>query len=432
MIPDRITVPAMNMRFLITFFLVASTLSAPLKSQTCLAHTLLQERMESDEQVAASRDRIESFTQNWIANHAAETQVTPRNVLTIPVVVHVVWRTEAENISDAQIVSQIEALNNDYRLLNANAGIVTFPPFLSVRADSEIQFELAIMDPAGNATNGITRTQTSLEDIGLLRIGGKRAICYDDLGGKSVWCSNHYLNIWVGKFPQGITGEASFPGQDDPEEDGVRIDADHFGTTGTVAPPYHLGRTATHEVGHYLNLYHIWGGSGDSDPDCEFDDEVPDTPNQAFNYKGQCPVWSGQISCGPLPDMFYNYMDYTNDACMAMFTLGQKQRMRATLNGPRAELLTQEGLCKPITGTNDFADAPKLKILPNPANQYFMMEGTQGADLVQCFDVKGTLWPVYQELGDRFSVAHLPAGTYIIQVKNEKNIITKKLIIARL
>jgi len=421
------------MRF-IFFLIVTTVMPAFAGAQTCLSQDLLNEQMLRQPVVAEDRARIEAFTRGWVEAHQ-DAGEGARELAVIPVVVHVVWRTPAENISDEQIISQIEVLNRDFRKTNPDSENVIYPPFQNVRADAEIEFRLATVDPFGNATTGITRTQTSLPEIGILRIDGKRAICYEELGGHNVWCSNHYLNIWIGDFPAGIAGEASFPGQDIPEEDGVRIAPHRFGVLGTASTvPYHLGRTATHEIGHYFNLYHIWGNSGNSNPDCIFDDEVADTPRQAGNYLNQCPPFAQlQSSCiANVPDMFCNYMNYTDDACMVMFTQGQKLRMRAALDGPRSALVSQSGDCLPVTNLFEPPPEDPVVLQPNPANQFVVAEGLSSEADIRCYGINGALWPVYQELGNKIRVGHLPAGAYILQIKNERNMITKMLIIARL
>lgn len=419
------------MRFLF-FLVVIVIMPAYAGAQFCLSQDLLNGQLQQQPVVAADRARMETFTQNWIEENG---HGTPRELAIIPVVVHVVWKTAAENISDEQIMSQIEVLNKDFRKTNADSENVVYPPFRNVRADAEIEFQLAMVDPFGNATTGITRTQTNIPEIGIFRVNGKRAICYEELGGHDVWCSNHYLNIWIGAFPPGIAGEASFPGQDIPEEDGVRIAPHRFGTVGTATVPYHLGRTATHEIGHYFNLYHVWGNSGNANPDCLFDDEVADTPKQTGNYLNQCPTFTPpwQSSCiANTPDMFCNYMNYTDDACMVMFTQGQKLRMRATLDDSRSGLVSQSGACLPVSNQSEPIAEERMKLLPNPANQFVVIEGLSTEATIRCFGVNGALWPVYQEFENKIRVGHLPVGAYFLQIKNERNMITKMLIIARL
>ncbi|MCC6723072.1 MAG: hypothetical protein IT258_01085 [Saprospiraceae bacterium] len=181
--------------------------------------------------------------------------ISERAVVAIPVVVHIVWNSSEENISEEQIQSQIEVLNQDYNAENEQISSVPaiFKPAI---ADVDFQFCLASKDPNGNPTNGITRTQTS-NNIG---IGGTAAIHHTSQGGHDAWPPEKYLNIWVAKFAGEIGGVASFPGEGPADEQGVEVNYKQFGTIGTAAtPPYHLGRTCTHEIGHYFNLEHFWG-----------------------------------------------------------------------------------------------------------------------------------------------------------------------------
>jgi hypothetical protein len=246
----------------------------------------------------------------------------------IPTVVHVVWRTDEENISDEQVTSQIEALNRDFRARNENQSNVP-AVWQGLVADAKIEFELAGEDPEGNPTNGITRTQTERDSFGIENDPVKTTVG----GGIPPWPADRYLNIWVCNLQGGLLGYAQFPGGP-PETDGIVILYSAFGTKGTVQAPFNLGCTATHEVGHWLNLFHIWG---DSD-DCSGTDEVSDTPSaQQPNYG--CPEFP-HVSCNNAPngDMYCNYMDYSDDACMFMFTPGQVLRMNAALATERATL----------------------------------------------------------------------------------------------
>ncbi|MBL7791063.1 MAG: zinc-dependent metalloprotease [Saprospiraceae bacterium] len=353
-----------------------------------------------------------------------------RETATIEVVVHVVWRTPSENISTEQVLSQIAVLNEDFRLLNNNQTDI-LPIFQQAKADTEIEFALVSVDPAGNPSDGIVRVQTAYDLIGIARDeNNRRRICYSASGGSDAWCPDRYLNIWIGQFPEGISGEASFPGQDTLSEDGIRIDPEHFGRTGTATPPYHLGRTTTHEIGHYLNLYHLWGGDGDEDLLCQFDDEVADTPEQAFNYRNLCP--SGiQQSCGT-PDMYQNYLNYTNDACMALFTTGQKTRMWATLNGPRSGLLGGQA-CSVATSAPR-AQVP-LTVFPNPAKMDEMcyVRSASPAFTLFLFDCQGKLW--YRQYSTSaetsFSLSAIPPGPYVLQIVAAGRWAAHKLVITR-
>jgi hypothetical protein len=261
-------------------------------------------------------------------------------------VVHVIYNTAAENISDAQIQSQMDVLNEDFRRLNADASN-TPSAFLSVAADSEIEFCLATLDPNGNATNGITRTQTNQSSW-----GADDAMKSSSSGGVDPWATDQYLNMWVCNLGGGLLGYAQFPGGP-ASTDGVVMLTTSFGRVGNVQSPFHLGRTTTHEIGHYLNLYHIWG-----DGACGQDDEVADTPASDAANEG---CTASHTSCGSV-DMVQNYMDYSDDDCMNIFTQGQKARMLAMFapGGARESLVSAGGCggtpppagCGTATGLN--------------------------------------------------------------------------------
>lgn len=277
---------------------------------------------------------IEMQVQDWLAHHADDA----RTLKTIPVVVHVVYNTSPENLSDAAILSQITVLNADFTRTNSDASN-TPGAFQGIAANAEINFCMATVDPNGVATNGIRRVSTSVTSFST-----NDAVKYTSQGGDDAWPAGQYLNIWVCDLSGGLLGYAQFPGGP-AATDGVVCDYQYFGTIGST-PPFHLGRTATHEVGHWLNLYHIWGDDGTS---CTGSDQVSDTPNQADeNYS--CPSFP-TISCsnGPNGDMFMNYMDYTDDACMNIFTTGQASRMNAlfAVGGARYSLLSSNGCGTP-------------------------------------------------------------------------------------
>ena len=272
--------------------------------------------------------QIESF-----ALFGAKNGLGRDEVIKIPVVVHVVYHNPRENISSQQIQSQIKVLNEDFRRKNQDARS-TDPRFMSLASDSKIEFFLAQRDPYGNPTDGITRTYTSKLSFAAFTDEVKRS----QTGGAKAWPANDYLNIWVCNLDMGVLGFAQFPGGRK-DTDGVVIGYKYFGTVGTVATPFNLGRTTTHEVGHWLNLRHIWG-----DGPCG-NDGVDDTPSADGPHHGCVSV---SESCGS-PDMVQNFMDYTDDACMNFFTRGQKTRMRSLFvsGGARHSLLSSPALHQP-------------------------------------------------------------------------------------
>ena len=324
------------------YFILLITLlfSLPLISQrNCGTMQYLQQQIIENPSLLQKMNDNEVYLQNYIQNSLESNSST---IITIPVVVHVVYYNSNENISDLQIQSQIDILNNDFRRLNSDA-VNTPAAFQPVAADTEIEFCLASEDPNGNATNGITRTQTSQSSFST-----NNGVKYSSSGGVDVWNTSDYLNIWVCDLSGGLLGYAQFPGGT-ASSDGVVCDYAYFGNIGTATPPYDQGRTLTHEVGHWLNLHHIWG-----DQNCG-DDFCNDTPEHSGSNYG-CPNYPSTSSCsgnGSAGDMFMNYMDYTNDACMNLFTQDQKTRMIASINSFRSDLLTSNGCTNADYGCTD-------------------------------------------------------------------------------
>lgn len=279
------------------------------------------------------------------------------SVIIIPVVVHVVYNTSAQQISNQQVRSQIQVLNQDFRKKNTDTRYIP-AAFRALAGDARIEFRLATKDPAGLPTSGITRTPTEAPVFGL-----DDAIKDPAAGGVGAWNRDEYLNIWVGNLSPGIMGYASVPGCS-PEKDGVVVRHDAFGTTGTVKSPHHKGRTTVHEIGHWLGLRHIWG-----DAACG-DDQVDDTPPQQGPTRG-CP--SGVVatcSSGPAGNMYMNFMDFTNDECINMFTAGQVARMRALFSAGEARhaLLFSEKAAGAVVDM-ETSYTPEWQVYPNPATQ---------------------------------------------------------------
>ena len=390
------------------------------------------------EQCAASTFREMSFNRypELIQNRKATQQVIldaahngafSREIVTIPVVFHIVYYAEEENISNQQVYSQIAALNRDFRKKNQNFAKVS-EDFKKVSADVEIEFCLAEKDPFGNETNGITRTQTQYSKIGhkINASDGRPIIYYSNLGGENAWDTQKYLNIWVCNIGDNVLGAATFPGTAIPEEDGVLIDFEAFGSIGTAKKPNHLGKTLSHEIGHYLDLEHVWSNTIG---DCDSDDGIDDTPLQERPTQG-CP-FERKVSCGSF-DMFFNYMDYSTDECLAMFTLGQKKRMLATLNTVRKQLLNGN-VC-----SLSALESPlkKVNLYTNPADDEFFVSLKEG----NIIEIKVTMYSVFGEVvlkeknfffpGDYpIDVRFLPQGVYFVLLASSANQIVKKIVV---
>ena len=286
----------------------------------CAAYEVLEEQLKKDPGLQARMDAIEEFTARYEANPAAF-RVLTNGDLEVPVVVNVLYSSAAQNISDAQIASQIAVLNADFGATNADLNATSTynsVKFTSTSTLPKIRFVLT-----NTVRKATTTTAWSTND----------AMKNAATGGINPTSPTTTLNIWVCNLSGGILGYAQFPGGA-AATDGVVCDDNAFGTTGTASAPFNRGRTATHEVGHYFNLRHIWG-----DRRCGTD-QVGDTPaHTGANYG--CPAAGIRSSCSGRPVMMtMNYMDYTDDACMYMFSIGQVQRMNATwaAGGPRAGL----------------------------------------------------------------------------------------------
>jgi hypothetical protein len=285
--------------------------------------------------------------ENWLSNKISQpklqqqrTQGTQTATYVIPVVVHIIHNGEpigtGLNLSDAQVQSQINVINKDFQRMN-NDATNTPTEFLPIAGSLDIEFVLAKQDPFGAATNGIQRVQGTKSVWTINDNATFKALSY--------WPAEDYYNIWVVNIPSFLgyaqSPVSSLPGlessPDDRLTDGVIIHYTAFGSnfeglgTFSLDSKYNRGRTATHETGHFFGLRHIWGDDGSA---CTGTDYVDDTPNQGGSYSGQCP--SGVRTSCSSSDMYMNYMDYTDDACMNMYSQGQNARMIVVLeNSPR-------------------------------------------------------------------------------------------------
>jgi hypothetical protein len=276
---------------------IQSTESNTLRS--CATQEVLEAQLKADPTLALRMNQIEIFTQKAMLTRRLE-----NGQIIIPVVVNVLYRTDEENISDAQIRSQIDVLNKDFTATNSDFSKIP-TEFKGVAATIGITFELVTI-------NRKSTTKTSW--------GTRDAMKNSKKGGINPTTPTKTLNIWACKIGNGILGYAQFPGGS-LATDGIVIDSKYFGLSANNSIPYNLGRTATHEVGHWMNLRHIWGDSSCGN------DLVTDTPvAKTANYG--VPIYPYVSSCIPKHnEMTMNYMDYTDDNGMYMFTNGQKSRM---------------------------------------------------------------------------------------------------------
>ena len=323
-----------------------------------------------------------------------------------------------QNISDEQVLSQLTALNNDYSKLNAD--IINVPSaFSALAADVKIKFCLARTDPQGRSTKGIIRKYTR-EPSWM----ADDAVKFSRSGGDDAWDPSKYLNIWVCNLFGRNLGYSSLPGSS-PDKDGVVIQYDVFGTTGVVRYPFNKGRTTTHEIGHWLGLLHLWG-----DRVCG-DDHIEDTPPQQ-SYNNGCPSFPhiSRCSINSNGDMFMNFMDFTDDACMHMFTTGQKNKMRSlfALKGARNSFLNSMACDSSLAErgplpSDTVITANVISVYPNPAVSFVIVESTNSTELVgkavKIVSVSGreiqTL--VLKSQKNTIPVSNLQAGIYLIKIE---------------
>jgi hypothetical protein len=345
------------------------------------------------------------------------------SLITIPVIVHILYHSAAENISDAQVQSQIDVLNTDYQKRNADtAEIPSY--YRSLAANCGFRFGLALLDNNGQATTGVIHRYTNSTSFSI-----NDGIKFTASGGDDGWDRDRYLNIWVGNLTGGILGYSSIVGGAK-ATDGVVVLYTAFGTNGTATAPFNRGRTTTHEIGHWLNMIHTWG-----DDSCG-NDEVADTPPQEGPDYGD----PGGIilSCGnePYGNLYMDYMDFTDDIGMHLFTYGQRDRMRSLFEagGFRYPLLSST---VPVAGTDSAAVAGDagggISVFPNPAISVVTVR------LADPSSVGGFL-EVYDQLGRKVAVVRITSlvmqldvsgwagGMYIIRVNGGRGSATGKLL----
>lgn len=364
--------------------------------RTCATGQVHERLLRTDPGYAAARSTIE--------NLAMRAQVFPRVVrrtgtTVIPVVVHVVARTNTEDVSAAQVRSQLEVLNADFRARNDDLDAVP-EVFADLVGDARVQFALAETDPDGNPTEGIVRVRTEVQGF-----GADDEVKSSATGGSDPWPAHRYLNIWVCQLAGGLLGYAQFPGGP-PETDGVVVLHTAFGTSGTATAPFDGGRTTTHEVGHWLDLRHIWGDDGTG---CTGSDEVTDTPNQGGPNTGTPTFPSVSCDNGPNGDLFMNYMDYVDDAAMMMFTQGQVTRMQAALTGPRASIGSTLPGDESDETTTALPDVPWIAPVPAPAARGVLPVGG-GAGSLATEALRAQMWQEYALLAERGLHAPVEAG----------------------
>ncbi|MBK9637752.1 MAG: T9SS type A sorting domain-containing protein [Bacteroidetes bacterium] len=395
----------LSRNFSILLLIASCFISGILSAQTrCLSHELHLKKMAEDANYHKNfeKENIRNFLSEISATSMIDTTVT------IPVVVHVLYNTSKQNVSDEEIQSQIDVLNEDFAAHNASSLDVP-TDWINLITDSKIRFKLAQRDPSGNNSNGVIRVSSAISEFQIF----DPAIYSTALGGSDAWPRSKYLNIWVCQLEGNALGYANFPGSN-ASQDGIVINYKAFGRNGNANPPYNLGRTCTHEIGHWLILSHIWG---DDNNDCSASDfpitqqAIDDTPNQE-GPTFRCKRFPELDNCSTTPPgiMYMNFMDYTDDKCMMFYTPGQIFRMRTTLNGIRDSLKISNGhvlpnlyisdvaidsVLNPVKITSTMCLDPVVRILNNGTStitDVSIIYGLQSG-LQKTFQWSGTLLP---------------------------------------
>ncbi|HAW19228.1 MAG TPA: zinc metalloprotease [Flavobacteriales bacterium] len=327
--------------------------------------------------------------------------------MVIPVVVHVVYREDVNNISMEQINSQIEALNRDFSWSQSDKDKIP-SVWRDLGKNSGLIFKLADKDPDGNFTNGVTRTKTNVENI-----GDTNAYYRTSRGGIDPWVQSHYINIWVCEIGNNTLGYTYLPSTSAEPNDGIVMAPRAFGMIGTATPPYDKGRTLVHEMGHYFGLRHLWGTE---EGECTNTDYMNDTPWQNEANFG-CPNFP-TVSCPSEDDgdMFMNFMDYTRDTCALFFTTNQVEFMQLVLLTSKVTLTHSEA----VTGLAEQGRA-EFNVFPNPASNIVTINFTgvesNAYSLINALGQIESIGKLNQGL-NQIDVHELKAGVYLLKTDN--------------
>ncbi len=415
------------MKFRILLLLMVLSSVVAFGQRTCLTTEKMNQLIQADEKFAEHHRQIMNHIQTAKSGNDFSAR-NPNVVITIPVVFHVLYKNATQNISDAQIQSQLDVLNADYRKLNTDFSSVVPAYFQTFASDMEIVFCKANKTPAGVATTGIERKLVSSSFV----FGDN----YYQSSGLVAWDPTKYLNVWIGILDgqyDGILGWAYLPSAAGQPFDGLVCDYRYFGTMGTATAPYNKGRTCTHEIGHYFGLEHPWGDDNSACGSTANSDGVADTPATNNPYYG-CPSYpnnTNACSASTNGSMFMNYMDYPNDACMAMFSNGQKTIVQNTMNGVRASLKTSAATNCATLSVDDIEKFEAINVYPNPiTNQFFIASPYIEIDEVEIYNIHGSIVKTANLSGvNKVDVSELSTGTYYLRIYSKNEFIKSDKII---
>ena len=411
---------------LVLLFFVCAGFQATAQ-QKCSMEKYASEELKASPVLKYQLDAIEAFISNRTAASNETQRVTPlSDIIRIPVVIHILYHTPDQNVAKEAIDIMMNALNRDFNKRNSDTVNIptAFKPYAVAMG---FEFKLATMDAWGVATTGIVRKYTPVH-YWLSDDKVKFSSSYGD----DAWDSKSYLNIWLCNL-QDVLGYSTLPGMD-AKKDGVVISFEDIKNARGTSPTVNDSRTVVHEVGHWFNLYHVWG-----DGYCG-DDKVDDTPKQG-TYTPGCPS-GARMSCGnnSTGDMYMNFMDFTDDVCMNMFTRGQRKRARALfdLGGPRRSILFSKGL-----DISQVEAAPRpdfypkwlnAQVYPNPAtsflNVYFEYDERWVGKKLEILDMNGkvVLNMIINAKNQKIDISGLNAGVYFISAKKDDEKLNGKFV----
>jgi hypothetical protein len=379
------------------------------QTKRCSSAEHLEQLTANNPAFAQKRLQSEAASQQWIAAHGND---EVHALISIPVVFHLLWNDSSQYLDDSIVLSQLEVINEDYQRNNPDTGETPLA-FRGVAANCGIEFCLATRTPSGQTTNGIIHKFTSVPLFSQYEDPK-----FSSNGGDDIWEPSHYLNVWVAAFSNpNFLGLGTFPGGDS-LWDGIVINYKACGRIGSqLMTHYNKGRSLTHEIGHWLNLIHVWGDDGGT---CASDDLIADTPIQAGETYG-CPSYPKTDSCSSsFPGiMFMNYMDYTDDECMNIFTNGQKIKMLSTLNIDRSSILSSHGCIGVGIEENELKN--DVTVFPNPASDHITVYAKVQILSFEISNALGSLadgYAISQAAGftQTVDVSLLPAGIYFLRL----------------
>lgn len=430
-----------------SLFFIAAALFAGLQ----LTAQITEKKRCGEFEAVQERDKVSPGYANRVdaafsyAKQIAEANKANRGasdtVYRIRCVFHVVYTNAGENIPDSLIYNQLDILNRDYRRLNADT-VQTREVFQPFAADAGIEFYLADTDPSGNPTTGITRSLGS-PAIPFLGFSINDEVKKASTGGVDAWPTDKYLNIWVCNLFGGIVLGYAYPPSNAPNWDASQF-ADsvfqgvvlHYGAVGEGNPAaidatVDGGRSAVHEIGHYLGLRHIWG-----DGDCSLDDGINDTPDADAASQQACDTSKNTCVESPVdyPDMIENYMDYSDDRCLNMFTHEQVGIMRAMLQTSRAGIATTSV----VSGINKEEAFSSVQLFPNPSTGLVTLK-------VYADGGEKYSYEVFNAIGEKLAVAgngmfaasqtidlsNQPTGIYMVRISSGNKVTYRKLQLVR-